>query len=41
MKSIEVSQKNAKKHQFSKEENNSNNSPQLNLARGKGSHNSL
>jgi hypothetical protein len=41
MKSTELSKKNAKEHQFSKEENNLNNSPQWNLARGKGSHNSF
>jgi len=35
MKTIELSQKNAKEHQFLKEESDLNNSPQLNLARGK------
>jgi hypothetical protein len=41
MKTIELSKKNPKEHKFLKEESDPNNSPWLNLARGKGSHSSF
>jgi len=41
MKTTKLSKKNAKEHQFLKEESDLNNSLRLNLARGKGSHSSL